>query len=83
MNVAGHWWREQDCRLDDLVAAIAAPGPEPLLAAEVIAGVPVYDGDTLRRLLDPPDARLPLMAEFQFLVDLQQRLPCRTFCILN
>lgn len=64
MSVTGHWWRERDCRLDDLVAAIAAPGPEPLLAAEVIAGVPVYDGDTLRRLLDPPDARRPLMAEW-------------------
>lgn len=62
--MAGHWWRQDDCRLADLIDAIAAPGPEPLLAAEVIDGVPVYHGDTLRRLLDPPDARRPLMAEW-------------------
>lgn len=62
--MAGHWWRQPDCRLADLLAAIAAPGPEPLLAAEVVAGVPVYDGEAIRRRLDPPDARRPFMAEW-------------------
>jgi len=64
MTTAPHWWCVSDCRLADLLATIAAPGPAPLLAAEVIAGVPVYDGNTIRRLPDPPNSPRALMAEW-------------------
>jgi ectoine hydroxylase-related dioxygenase (phytanoyl-CoA dioxygenase family) len=62
--MAAHWWQASDCRLADLLAAIAAPGPAPLLAAEVIAGVPVYDGNAIRRLMDPLNPQRALMAEW-------------------
>jgi hypothetical protein len=56
-------WRAEDCRLDDFVAALGQPGPAPRLAARIASGVPVYDGNALRRALDPA-TREALMAEW-------------------
>ncbi len=62
--MAGYWWREQDCRLDDLIALTAQDGPAPRLAAESRSQVPVYDGDAVRRQGASLAERRALMAEW-------------------
>ncbi len=65
MKALPTWWREEDCRLDHLIAAIdAPPAVAPRLCAEQHERVPIYDGAALRRLCAADDTRRALMAEW-------------------
>lgn len=64
MSARCRGWRAEDCRLEDLLAVLAQPVPRPEHAARIAAGgVPVYDGDALRRGLAPA-TRETLMAQW-------------------
>lgn len=65
MKTPPTWWREEDCRLDDLIAAIdAPPAVAPRLCAHQHERVPIYDGAALRRMCTADDTRRALMTEW-------------------
>jgi ectoine hydroxylase-related dioxygenase (phytanoyl-CoA dioxygenase family) len=60
-----NWYRQSECRLDDLVKALeSSQGRSPYFAAEVVQRIPVYECHDLARVLASPEERTQLLSEW-------------------
>jgi ectoine hydroxylase-related dioxygenase (phytanoyl-CoA dioxygenase family) len=61
-----HWYREQDCSLDDFLTVLQSREEDGLLrfAVDIRQHIPVYDCRELGSALDDPSRRLDLQAEW-------------------